>query len=87
MAFQVSFERAADRALDSLPKRDCARVLSKIESLERDPRPTGAKKLVGETDVWRIRVGDYRVIYRVKDAELVILIIKIGHRREVYRGR
>lgn len=87
MAYAVSFERVAFKALEELSKRERVRIIAKIEALGDEPRPSGSKKLVGEDDVWRIRIGDYRVIYRVKDAALVVLVIKIGHRREVYRSK
>lgn len=83
--YKIEIERGARKVLSELPKREQARVGAQIDKLADNPRPSGAKKLVGELDVWRIRIGDYRVIYRVKDAELVVLVIKIGHRREVYR--
>jgi mRNA interferase RelE/StbE len=53
--------------------------------LAADPRPSGCKKLAGNTDYYRIRVGDYRVLYEVSDRDVLVLVIKIGHRREVYR--
>lgn len=55
-------------------------------TLEANPRPPGAKKLRGESDLWRVRVGDYRILYSIEEARLVVLVVKIGHRREVYRG-
>ncbi|MDX2055276.1 MAG: type II toxin-antitoxin system RelE/ParE family toxin [Polyangiaceae bacterium] len=54
------------------------------DSLADEPRPSGAKKLV-ESDYWRVRVGDYRVVYSIEDSVLVILVIRVGHRRDVYR--
>ena len=56
-------------------------------ALETNPRPPGVKKLQGEEGIWRLRVGDYRVLYTIQHQELVILVLKIGHRREVYRDR
>jgi mRNA interferase RelE/StbE len=53
--------------------------------LAADPRPSGCKKLTGNTDYYRMRVGDYRVLYEVRDRDVLVLVIKIGHRREVYR--
>lgn len=70
-------------ALPARTRRQLTRVWS---ALHEDPRPTGSVKLAG-TELWRIRVGDYRVIYEVRDAILVVLVIKVGHRREVYRAR
>jgi len=60
-------------------------VLEAIEGLGEDPRPHGSRKLVGEQTAWRIRIGDYRVIYDVFDAELVVSIVRAAHRRDAYR--
>jgi mRNA interferase RelE/StbE len=76
----------ADRFLRSLQdKRLYARLRNAIDSLESQPRPHGCVKLSGSDDIYRLRVGDYRIIYRVEDACLVVLVIEIGHRREIYR--
>jgi mRNA interferase RelE/StbE len=56
-----------------------------IENLETNPRPRGAERLIGQRGRWRIRSGDYRVIYEIADAQLVVLVVSVGHRREVYR--
>lgn len=61
------------------------RIVAKIDALQSDPRPTGCKKLQGERDVYRIRIGDYRVVYQIRDKELLILIVRVGHRGEIYR--
>ena len=71
------------RALDDKTRR---RILRALVALEVNPRPPGAKKLRGESELWRVRVGDYRILYSIEEARLVVLVIKIGHRREVYRG-
>jgi mRNA interferase RelE/StbE len=61
------------------------RIQSKIESLAENPLPSGVKKFQGATDHWRIRVGDYRVIYRIDSQRIVVTIVRVAHRREVYR--
>jgi mRNA interferase RelE/StbE len=61
------------------------RLRAAIDALEQEARPAGCVKLAGLPDLYRIRVGDYRIIYRVKETELVVLVLSIGHRREVYR--
>jgi mRNA interferase RelE/StbE len=71
------------RALDDKTRR---RILRALIALEANPRPPGAKKLRGESELWRVRVGDYRILYSIEEARLVVLVVKIGHRREVYRG-
>jgi mRNA interferase RelE/StbE len=57
-----------------------------MEALRENPRPTTVKKLAAEENLYRIRVGDYRVVYQIRDKELIVLVVKIGHRREIYRG-
>jgi mRNA interferase RelE/StbE len=61
------------------------RLAAKLEALAENPRPAGVTKLQGEANAWRIRVGDYRVLYTIEDRRPVVLVIKIGHRRDVYR--
>ena len=83
--YRIQFQRDAERELTSLPARDRVRVAARIEALADDPRPHGAKKLSGVDDLYRIRVGDYRVVYQVQRRVLLVLVVRIGHRREVYR--
>ncbi len=84
MSYRVEFTTAAARQVKKLPRPARDRLLTAIEGLQDDPRPHGAKKLAGEQTAWRIRVGDYRVIYDVLDAELVVTVVRAGHRRDVY---
>jgi mRNA interferase RelE/StbE len=84
VSYRVELTSAAARQVKKLPRRARDRVLAAIEDLRDDPRPHGAKKLVGEQTAWRLRVGDYRVIYDVLDAELIVTVVRAGHRREVY---
>jgi mRNA interferase RelE/StbE len=85
MAYSIQFKPAAVRQLEELPRAIQNRIALKIEALRNDPFPTGCKKLAGLTDAWRVRVGDYRVIYQVQRGILVVLVLIVGHRREVYR--
>lgn len=85
--YRIEFRQAARRALADLPAAAQRRLDAAILALAEDPRPRGSKKLAGEDNLWRIRVGLYRVVYTVKDDVLIVLVLKIGHRREVYRGR
>lgn len=80
---------SAKRALASLPIAVQRRLRGAIDGLATDPRPPGSKLLAGKaTDrLWRIRAGDYRILYDIRDEELVVLVIRVGHRREVYRKR
>ncbi|HEY3549208.1 MAG TPA: type II toxin-antitoxin system RelE/ParE family toxin [Propionicimonas sp.] len=83
MTYQVLFTTAAAREVKKLPRPARDRVLDAIASLADDPRPRASKKLVGEQTAWRVRVGDYRVIYDVLDAELTVTVVRAAHRREV----
>lgn len=84
MSYVISFRSTAEKQLEELPKIYYQRVRNKIINLTNNPYPPGCEKLKGGDKEYRIRVGDYRVIYRVEHTQLVIIIIKVGHRREVY---
>ena len=85
MSYTIQFKPAALRQLEKLPRNLQKRIASKIEALRDEPFPSGCKKLFGEPDTWRVRIGNYRAIYRVHRGVLLILVITIGHRRDVYR--
>lgn len=87
MAYTIEFLPTAVRALAALPKAIQKRIARRIDALAHNPRPPGVKVLRGGEGFLRLRVGDYRVIYRIEERRLVILVVKIGHRREVYRQR
>lgn len=87
MAYTVRITRPAKQALRKIDRKDQQRIAARINQLAADPRPEGTRKLSGEQDLYRVRVGDYRVIYQVEDQALVVLVIRIGHRRDVYRRR
>lgn len=74
---------SAQKQLSKLPNAIATRIEDKLLELEGDPRPPGCKKLKGR-DAWRIRIGDYRVIYEIHDGKLIVTVITIGHRKEVY---
>jgi len=82
--YEVITPRRVQRIIAALPTADSRRVLAAIKALAQSPRPAGVTKLRGE-DLWRIRVGDYRVVYAIEDQRLVVTIVRVGHRREVYR--
>lgn len=82
--YSIAFARSARRELEVLDSSVIPRILSKIESLETQPRPNGSRKLTGEKHLWRIRIGDYRVIYSILDKERRIDITAVRHRREAY---
>ncbi|HEY0188003.1 MAG TPA: type II toxin-antitoxin system RelE/ParE family toxin [Cellulomonas sp.] len=83
MSYRVEFTSAAARHVRKLARPVRDRVLDAIAELAEDPRPRGSRKLVGEQTAWRVRIGDYRVIYDVLDAELVVSVVRAAHRREV----
>ena len=83
MSYEVLILRRAQKELADLPKVDYARVRDTVAVLADAPRPPGCKKLVGR-DGWRIRSGDYRVIYEIDDAQEKVTVLHIGHRRDVY---
>lgn len=82
--YQINFRSSAVKELRKLPADDRKSVSHAIESLANMPRPKGVKKMAG-AHAWRIRIGDYRVVYSIEDKQLIIEVIRIGHRREVYR--
>lgn len=82
--YSIAFARSARRELEVLPPSVILRILSKIEALALHPRPHGSRKLTGEKHLWRIRIGDYRVIYSILDKERRIDITAVRHRREAY---
>ena len=87
MAYTVIIERAAARDLKKLPSDLRHRVDERIMALADEPRPRGVEKLSGSECSYRLRVGDYRILYEIHDEVLHVLVVKIGHRRGVYRGR
>lgn len=82
---EVRIGRSATKELEALPDKVVQRIVSKIDALAQQPRPSGSKKLKGADDLWRIRVGDYRIIYAVNDADSMVEIRVIRHRGDAYR--
>ena len=82
--YEVLLSKAARKQLGSLPAFIHNKIIEDISALAASPRPAGCKKLKGYNNSWRIRIGDYRVIYEVEDKILRILVIAIGHRKDVY---
>ncbi len=80
----VEVSDAADAQLKSLDGSVRGRVIKRIQALKEEPRPSGCKKLVN-SEYWRIRIGDYRVVYSIEDARLLVMVVRVGHRRELYR--
>ncbi len=82
--YEVVLTKAATRGLSGLPKTDLPRVDAKIRALGDDPRPPSSKKLTGVENLYRIRSGDYRVLYRIDDRRQIIDVVDVGHRRNIY---
>lgn len=85
MAYAIEFVPSARRQLQKLPREVQLKLNQRIGSLSLDPRPIGSRKLKGGDGLCRIRVSDYRVIYEIQDKILVVLVVRVAHRREVYR--
>jgi mRNA interferase RelE/StbE len=83
--YQVEVTKGAKKQLAALPEKEARRIDRRILSLEADPRPPGCKKLQIEQDVYRLRHGDYRIIYQVNDELSVVKVLRVMHRRDVYR--
>lgn len=83
--YAVEFTTSAARSVRKLDGQIRRRLLAGIAGLAADPRPHGVKKLSGADNAWRIRINDYRVIYEIHDHALTVLVVDVGHRREVYR--
>ena len=82
--YSITFARSARKELESLSNILIARILPKIEALASDPRPHGCRKLRGSQELWRIRVGDYRVIYSIQEKQITVDVIGVRHRSEAY---
>ena len=83
--YDLEISRTAEKQLRKLPNADRQRVARKMSSLAHDPFPAGTRKLAGYEDIFRVRVGPYRILYSVGAATLIIIILKVGHRGDVYR--
>lgn len=83
--YKLVFRKSVSKDLRSMPNKDVARILRRIEQLQENPRPVGSEKLSGQ-ERYRVRHGVYRIIYEVVDDLLVVTIVKVGHRKGVYRG-
>jgi len=84
--YRVTIRRSAKKALDALPKPAGDRIALAIAGLRQQPRPSGCRKIVGSENGYRIRVGRYRVVYEVRDKELLLLVVRVAIRGSAYRG-
>ena len=86
MSYTVEVSRPAEKFLRALTDKKLYRRLREaLDALEANPRPVNCAKLQGEEELYRIRVGDYRIIYQIQDQRLILLVVQIGHRRQIYR--
>ena len=83
--YEIEISRTAEKQLRKLPRADQVRVVRTMQALAGDPFPRGARKLSGYDDAFRVRTGQYRILYSVSERRLVIVVLKVGHRRDVYR--
>ena len=83
--YRIEFTPQGARDLRKLPRRDQRRVAARIDALTRDPRPSGVQKLKGGHDIWRLRVGDLRVLYTIAQQIVTVTVVRVSNRREVYR--
>lgn len=82
--YEILFKESVYKDLRTVPKTDLQRILARIEQLGTDPRPQGSQKLTG-AELYRVRQGNYRIVYTIKDDKLIVCVVKVGHRKEVYR--
>ncbi|WP_336501332.1 type II toxin-antitoxin system RelE/ParE family toxin [Microbacterium paraoxydans] len=82
--YRVEFTTAAAKEVRKLDPPLCRRILAGISDLEREPRPHGVRKLAGFDNAWRVRIGDYRVLYEVVDERVLVTVVRVAHRRDVY---
>ena len=82
--YKIFFKKSVEKDFDAIPKKDLKRILDRIETLANDPRPAGCEKLTGQQR-YRLRQGRYRILYSVQDDELTVWVVKVGHRKDIYR--
>jgi mRNA interferase RelE/StbE len=83
--YTVSLKKRAEKQLAALPKDIASLILDRLETLANNPRPAGVKKLAGHQNIYRLRVGDYRIVYHIEDKHCIVVVIKVGHRQDIYR--
>ena len=82
--YEVKLSKRAKKFLEKSPKQVNDRIIPAIRNLSENPRPNNCKKLIGSTNLWRVRIGDYRILYSIEDELKIVAIEQIGHRREIY---
>ena len=84
--YELIIKPAAEKQMDRLPAKTRKRITDALTELRKDPRPRGSLKMAGPEGFWRIRVGDYRVVYTIRDDVLLVLVVRVAHRKDAYRG-
>jgi mRNA interferase RelE/StbE len=84
--YELIIKPSAEKTLDQVPRRFKLRIVVALQKLRTEPRPLGAGKLAGQERIYRIRVGDYRVVYEIEDERLVVLVLRVANRKDAYRG-
>jgi len=82
--YRVFFRKSVEKDFSIIPKKDVKRILNRIKALEKNPRPPGSEKLTGQ-ERYRLRQGRYRIVYSIQDDELTVWVVKVGHRKDIYR--
>ena len=82
--YRVFFKRSVGKDFANIPKKDVKRILNRIKMLEKEPRPPGCEKLTGQ-ERYRLRQGRYRIVYSIQDDELTVWVVRVGHRKDIYR--
>jgi len=85
VAYKVVFKPSADKALSKLPVDIQRRIVAAVDGLAMEPRPAGVVKMAGDDNLWRVRVGEYRIVYEIHDGLLIVLVLRVAHRRDVFR--
>jgi mRNA interferase RelE/StbE len=85
MLYELIIKPTAEKSLDKLPRPIRGRIIDAMKELRNNPRPVGVVKLAGDGNLWRIRIGSYRVVYEIHDAKLVVLVLRVAHRKDAYR--
>jgi len=83
-AYKVYFKASVEKDFAAIPKKDVKKILKRIDALTENPRPLGSEKLTGQ-ERYRLRQGRYRIVYSIQDDELAVWVVKVGHRKEIYR--
>jgi mRNA interferase RelE/StbE len=83
-AYKIFFKKSVEKDFKVIPKNDLKKILERIEALTEDPRPSGCEKLTGQQK-YRLRQGRYRILYSIQDDELTVWVVKVGHRKDIYR--